>query len=246
MEATSATSACSDPAMALLALIVQGRDAQSSVARGDVEEQSRLIEETQAAIREAMQRAEDAHEHSGFFGKLSEIFGGDLTALFGVIASLAVVVGTGGAGAAAVLAVVAAGLTAGAEVGERLGLDPRICGALGALGALAGALGGNVSGLTDAGKLVAQGCNVASAAATGAAAGCAVVKGQYDGDALDAQADEKQVRADQTQAYARIDDAVEVLRKVARDLERAQGTVSSVVTDNARANAMILARIGAA
>ena len=246
MQTCTVTGGFSDPAMALLALIVQGREAQSSVAREDVEEQSRLIEATQVAIREAMRRAEEAHDQAGFFGKLSAVFGGDLAALFGVIAAVAVVVGTGGTGAAAVLALTAAGLTAGAEAGEQLGLDPKICAALGACGALVGALGGNVSGVSELGQIVAQGSKVASATATGVGAGFAVVKGQYDGDALDARADEKQVRADQTQAYARLDDAVEVLRKVARDLERAQGTVSNVVAADARANAMIIARIGAA
>jgi hypothetical protein len=246
MEASSATGGFSDPAMALLALVVESRGAQNAVARDDVEEQGRLIEQAQAAIRDAMQRAEEAHEHAGFWGKLSEVFGGDLTALFGVIAAVAVTVGTGGAGAPAILAMTAAGLAAGAEVGERLGLDPRICAALGACGAVVGALGGNVSGLSELGQVVAQASNVASAVATGAGGACTIVKGQFDGDALDAQADEKQVRADRTQAYARIDDAVEVLRKVARDLERAQGTASTVVADDARANAMILARIGAA
>ena len=113
-------------------------------------------------------------------------------------------------------------------------------------GALLGALGGNASGVTELGKVVAQASNVASATATAASGACVVVKGQFDGAALDARADEKQVRADQTQAYLRIDDAVDVLRKVARDLERAKGTASTVVADDARATSMILARIGAA
>ena len=246
MEAPSATAGFSDPAMALLALVVESRGAQNAVARDDVEEQGRLIEQAQAAIRDAMQRAEEAHEHAGFWGKLSEVFGGDLTAVFGVIAAVAVTVGTGGAGAPAILAMTAAGLSVGAEVGERLGLDPKICALLGACGAVVGALGGNVSSLTEVGKVVAQTANVASSAATAASGAFVVVKGQYDGDALDAQADEKQVRAERTQAYARIDDAVEVLSKVARDLERAKSTASTVVADDARANAMILARIGAA
>lgn len=246
METASATGGFSDPAMALLALVVESRGTQNAVARDDVEEQGRLVEQAQAAIRDAMQRAEEAHEHAGFWGKLSQVFSGDLTALFGVIAAVAVTVGTGGAGAPALLALTAAGLTAGAEVGEKLGLDPKICGILGACGAIVGALGGNMSGVSELGQVVAQASNVASAVATGTGDACVIVKGQYEGAALDAQADEKQVRADRTQVYERIDDAVEVLRKVARDLERAKSTASTIVADDARANTMILARIGAA
>jgi hypothetical protein len=232
-----------DPAVALLGLMLNGRGVQSAVAREDVERQSKLIDELRARIAEELHKADEAQQHSGFLGKLSHFFSGDLGAILGVVAALAATVATGGASAMAIVALVGASASATAKVGAELGLDPKVCELLSAAGALCGLAAGNVGGATG---LVSTASEVANAGAQAAGVGTQVASKLYEAKALDAQAEAKRGEGLQDQASARIDVAIEILQNAVRDLARATETVSGIEANADAGRSAIIARLGAA
>jgi hypothetical protein len=161
------------------------------------------------------------------------------------VAATAVIIGTGGAGAPAVLALAAAGLSATSTVGSRLGLDPKLCALLGGAGALLGVAAG---GFGSAGALgtLATGARAVQAGATAASGGAMVVEGDYRGQALHARAD--QTEAEQTERDARlsIDLAISVLEEAARDLQRARRATSEIQATVDEGQSAVIARMGAA
>lgn len=238
--------ASTDPAIALLALTTANNHTQTEAARQEVEAQSRLVEELREQVKQAMKRAEAAQHDAGFWGDLSNVLGGDVATICGVIATAAAVVATGGAGAPAILAFVAAGMSLGADVGGRLGLDPKICVGLSGAGALVGVLGGNLKSATGFWTTLARIGNVSQAAATAGGGGAQIVEGQYQGDALDARADAKHAEGQQADAWMRMQMALDILQGAARDLERAQRTVSSIESDKSAGHSALIAHMGGA
>jgi len=235
-----------DPATALLALILQSRGVQSDSAREDVNHANQVIEQSRREIAEALKRAADADKHSGFWGKLSAVFSGDIGAIAEIIGAAAIIVATGGAGAAGVLAIAAAGLSAGAEVGQKLGLDPKICLALSAGAAIAGIAVGKVPDVSEFCATVAKGCKIAGAAANVASVGATTVAGQYQADAVDAQADATRSRAVQSDAVFDFNLALDILTRAARDSSRAQSTVSNIEQTENDGRTALVARLGTA
>ncbi|HEV8549631.1 MAG TPA: hypothetical protein VGQ57_11400 [Polyangiaceae bacterium] len=236
----------SDPVMALLALMIQSRGVQSEVARADVEQQSRLVEEMRDHIQAAMKRAEEAQDHAGFWGELQSVLGGDVAALCGVVAALALTAASGGLGAPAILALAAAGMSATADLGDRLKLDPRICAGLSIGGALVGILGGGVSDAAGFWSTLSKGANVTQAVAAGGGSGAGVAEGQFQATALEARADSKQFEAQRVDAWQRLELAIEILKGAARDLTRGEGTAADTLTSKSAGRTAILARMGAA
>jgi hypothetical protein len=245
-DALAAGLISSDPAILLLALQTASRHSQSEAARQDVEEQSRLVEQLREQMKQAMKRAEEAQNDAGFWGDLSNVLGGDVASICGVIATAAAVVGTGGAAAPAIVALVAAGMSITADVGGRLGLDPKVCLALSGAGALVGVVGGNFRSATGIWNTIARVGNVSQGVATAGGSGATIVAGQYQGDALDARADAKHAEGQQGDAWLRMQMALDILQDAARDLERSQRTVSSIESDKSAGHSAIIAHMGGA
>ena len=197
-------------------------------------------------MHDAMKRAEEAQNDAGFWGELSNVLGGDVAAICGAIASAAAVVASGGLAAPAILALVAAGMSLGADFGRRLGLDPKVCIGLSGAGALLGVLGGNFRGAVGFWSTVARVGNVSQGVATAAGGGATIVQGQYEGDALDARADAKQADASQADAWFRLQMALDILQGAARDLEQKQRTVSTIEGDKSAGHSAIIAHMGGA
>ncbi len=236
----------SDPGSELLALILRTRATESDAARANVNHANDVLEEARRQMEDALERAKKADEKSGLWGAISSIFGGDIAAIAEVVATAAAVVASGGAGAAGVLALVAAGMSTGAEVGQKLGLDPKICLALSVGGAVAGIAAGQVDVPASVWSDIAKGARVTGAAATTAGSGAEVVAGAYHADSLDAQADAASARGAQDDALFRFNLALEVLQKCARDVERADTTVATIDKDAADGRSALIARMRAA
>jgi hypothetical protein len=236
----------SDPGSALLTHILMSRGALSDNAREDVNRANAALEEARRQMREALERARKAEEKSGFWGAVSNVFSGDLAAVAEVVASAAAVVATGGAGAAGVLALVSAGMSIGADVGERAGLDPKICAVLAAGGAITGVAVGQFGVSEGAWAELAKGARVANGAATAAGTGARAAAGAFHADALDAGADAQRARDAQGDAMFRFNAALEVLQKCARDVQRADSAVGSLIEDQADGKSALIARMRAA
>jgi hypothetical protein len=229
----------------LLALVMKSLNQSSDQAVADIEHANALIERARAELEAAMRRAEEAEDSAGFWGDIKDVLGGDIATLASVVAATAVIVGTGGAGAPAVLALAAAGLSTTATVGARVGLDPKICALLGGAGALLGVATG---GFGSAGTLaaLATGARAVHAGAIATSGGAMVVEGQYRSQSLNARADQKAAEQAERDAGVRIDLAISVLEEVARDIQRTRGTTSEIQTIEDGARSAVVARIGVA
>jgi hypothetical protein len=239
-------STISDPAAALLALMLRSNAAQSGAARVDIDHATQVIEDTRRQIKEAMQRAADAQEHSGFWNKLSDVFSGDIGALCELVAAAAVVAATGGVGAAGVLAISAAAFSVSGEVAKRAGASPAVCSALAGVGALAGMAVGNVGGASAAWQAVATSAKGAGALATGGGIGATVVADNWQATAMDRQADATAARGEQSVAASDYDLALGQLERAARDASRAGSTAANIMQTENDGRMSLVARLGAA
>lgn len=236
----------SDPGSALLALMLKSRGTESDAARSDVNHAFQALEEARRQMREALEQAQKAQEHSGFFGALGHLFSGDIAAIGEAVASAAAIVATGGVGAAGVLALVAAGMSIGADVGEKAGLDSKFCLALAVGGAVTGIAAGQLDAPAGLWDNVAKGGHITSAAASTAGSAAEVASDRYRADAMDAQADAESARGAQDDAMFRFNAALEVLQKCARDVQRATSTVADMTKQTSDGKSALIARMRAA
>jgi hypothetical protein len=229
----------------LLALVMRSISGTTDQATSRIEQANALVERARAEVEAAQQRAQEAEESAGLWGNLREVLGGDIATIASVVAATAVIIGTGGVGAPAVLALAAAGLSATSTVGSRLGLDPKVCALLGTAGALLGVAAG---GFGSAGTLatVATGARAVQAGATAASGGAMIVEGDYRGRALHARADQKSAEHAERDARLNIDLAISVLEEAARDLQRARRATSEIQATHDEGQSAVIARIGAA
>jgi len=166
--------------------------------------------ETQKA---ALMAAVQAEEHSSFWGKLGKICG-TLGKIAAVVASVAVAVGTGGAGAPLVLAVAGACLSGAAlaqgefHILQRLGVSDKVAGYVEigmAVASIACSFGASAlkgaeavstfqKVMNTSGKVVA----ITGAVASGAAGVAAIEKGNADGDAQDWYAQAAKAKLDES------------------------------------------------
>lgn len=237
--------AMSDPALAVLALILQSRAERSHAAAEDVTRANELIEQARHEIQDAMKRAAEADEHSGLWSKLSSVFTGDVGAICELVAAAALVAATGGTGAAGVLAIAAAGLCAGADVAEHLDLPPGVSIALSAGGALAGLVAGNVTGSPGFWEALAKTANVTHTVANAAGAGAQITAAKDRAAALDARTDATVARGRQNDAVFDFNLALDVLDRAARDTSRARATTSEIVKSDNDGRSALIARLGA-
>jgi hypothetical protein len=235
-----------DVATALLACIVRSRGVQQESARQDAEHAYELVERARKEMLEALERAERARENGDFWGDLGDIVGGDVAAVAGVVAAAALVVGTGGAGAPAVVALAAAGLSIGAKAGQELGLDSRVVAAMGVAGAALGLVAGNVASAGSAWTTVTQLANATQGAAAAAGGGATVVEGRYRGDAIDERAEAEAARGRQDDAWFRFDLAIAELERATEGVSRAKERASGIVETEGAGREAILSRMGGA
>lgn len=244
--ATNAGPPPGDVATILLECMVNSRGAQREAALADAESMRALLERAREQIRRAMEQAEEAQESGGFWGDVSRVFGSDIASIAGVVAAAALAVGTCGAGTPAILAMVAAGCTLGAKVGQELGLDPRLAAALGGAGSLMGLFAGNMTGASTAWTTVSNVAGAAQGAATGVGGAATVVEGQYLSEAAHHQAEAAEARGRQEDAWLRLDLALDLLERACRDVARAKERTSDVVKTENDAEFAVLSNVGAA
>jgi hypothetical protein len=235
-----------DLSTALLSLMIGSRGAQSEASKEEIERAHALAEHARREIEEAMRRAEEAQENAGFWGELGSVFGGDVAAICAAVASAALIVGTGGTGAAAVVALVAAGLSTGATVGKEIGLPPALCTALSAAGVLVGVASANFSSASNAWTTLASAARVGESGATAVSGAAKIAEGQYEADALDARADATSAQHRQDDAWFRLDVALSLLEQAARDLRRGKSSVAEIQRIEHEGNTALIAQIGAA
>jgi len=158
-------------ACALLALMVQSQSNTQTGSKADAELDFKKMEELRKQLADAIQQAKDAANDSGFFGFLGDVFGSDVAQIAGAVAAVAAVVATGGAAGPLILIALAEGLQAAAKLGPELGIDPKICMALGlasaAVGICTGAGSAQAFGeVADVARGVELGAHVAQAGST--------------------------------------------------------------------------------
>jgi hypothetical protein len=235
-----------DLAAAILQIIAQNSGNRQDAAKADAGEARALVERAREEIQAAIERANEAEGHAGFWSDVSSVLGGDVAAIAGVVAAVALAVATGGVGAPAVIALVAAGLTVGAKAGDALGADPRLTAAMGIAGGVLGLFAGNAAGASTAWTTVAQVGSAAQGAASAGSGGATVAEGHFRGVVIDERANAQDARGRQNDAWLSLDLAMAELDRACRDVARAQSGAAKIeATENEGASA-IIAKIGAA
>jgi hypothetical protein len=242
----SGASAEGDLAAAILQIIVQNSGNRQDAAKADAAEAHALVERAREEIQAAMQRAAEAEEHASFWSDVSSVLGGDVAAIAGVVAAVALAVATGGAGAPAIIALVAAGLTVGAKAGEALGADPRLTAAMGVAGGVLGLFAGNAAGASTAWTTVAQVGSGVQGAASAGSGGATAAEGHFRGVVVDERANARDARGRQNDAWLCLDLAISELDRACRDVARAQSGAAKLETTQNEGASAVIARIGAA
>jgi hypothetical protein len=230
----------------MLECILRSRGAQQDTARANIEHAHRLLERARSEMQAALESAARAEQDGDFWGDLASAFGGDIASIAGVVAAVALAVGTGGAGTPAVVALVAAGLTTGAKLGQELGVDPRLTAALSAAGGAVGLFAGNVSGAGNAWTTVAQAGGAVQGGSSAVGGAATVVEGHYRADAMNARADAQKSQNEQNDAWLRMDLAIGELERACRDVQRAHERASNIEKTESDGARFVIARIGAA
>ena len=235
-----------------LALVVFSQVKQMDSAKVSVnmsfEELARLRQE----VKEAVDKAKEAQHHSGFWGAISSVFGGDIGAIASAVAAVAAVVVTGGA-AAAVVAAVASAVSIAGQHAKELGIPPEVAMGIAIVAAGAALCCGNTGSLfrvSDAVRKVAMDvkivASITSGAANAVAGGASIVKGSYDADAENAQADARAANGQQDLANLDIDDAIKLFSDLMDKQQDAFATIEEGNAVSHRASDMILSNFSGA
>ena len=250
---TSAPATDSSPtqlsdACALLALMVRNQSTSQSSSRTNVELDVKHMQELKQQLTDAIQKAKDAADHSGFFGFLSSVFGSDVAQIAGAVAAIAATIATGGAAGPLILMALSVALEEAAKEGAKLGLDPKICMAIGLASAALGMVGGGGTGaaastLTSAMHDVELGANVAQGGAGIAGGVLGYVAGHYQAKQLDYQADATGYQARDDATNMDLDSAIALLQQSLHAEQRETTTTSAIIRDNSAANTALSDRI---
>jgi hypothetical protein len=232
----------------LLAMMVKSQCAAQSSSKTDVEMDFKKLQELRQQLADAIQKAKDAADHSGFFGFLSSVFGSDIAQIAGAIAAVAAVVATGGAAAPLILMAVSLALEEGAKLGAKLGLDPKLCMAISLAGAALGMCSG--TGTSQAAGTIATiasdvkvGAEVTQAGATATGAGLGYMSAHYHADELDYQADATGYQAQNDATNMDFNAALDLLQASLRSEQRETSTASAIVQNNNDTNTALSNRI---
>jgi hypothetical protein len=236
-------------ACALLALMVQSQTTTETGSKNDVELDFKKMEELKKQLADAIQQAKDAANDSGFFGFLGDIFGSDIAQIAGAVAAVAAVVATGGAAAAPLLLMaLSEGLQVAAKLGPELGIDPKICMALGLASVAVGMCSGSgdaqaFGAVADAARGVKLGAQVAQGASTATGGVLHFVSSHYQAKSLSYQADATGYQAANDGASLDLDAALDMLQRALKTEQRETATVSAINQENADTNVALSTRI---
>jgi hypothetical protein len=236
-------------ACALMVLMAQSQSTAASSSKTDLSLDWDKMQELKKQLADALQQAKDAASHSGFLGFLGNIFGGDIAEIVGAVAAVAAVVATAGA-ATAPLAVLllSEGLQAAAKLGPELGLDPKICMALGIAAAAVGFMSGSGAAqaagtLADAARGVELGAHVAEAGATATGGVLNFGSAQYHAKSLDLQADASGYQSANDATSLDFDDALSLLQRALQTQQHETQTISGTIQSDNDSNVALSARI---
>lgn len=241
------------PEEQLLTLLVFSEVSRSDAAKGSINLSSEQLNTLREQAQKALAAARKAQDHSGFWGMISNLLSGDIASLAKVVAMAAAAVATGGT-AALVLGAIAVGATLAAKYADKLGIPPNVAIGLGVAAGLAAVASGNVGGgisqftslgqAANATRLLYEGVAVTATAGGAASHGIA---GYYQGQALDFQADTKQLDNEQVLESANIDANLENLQAaLERQLAGVRVTTQLVERDHQNAQQVIHDFSGAA
>lgn len=235
-------------ACALLALMVQSQSTTQAGSKNDVELDFKKMEELKKQLADAIQQAKDAAKDSGFFGFLGDIFGGDIAQIAGAVAAIAAVVATGGAAGPVLLIALAEGLQTAAKLGPQLGLDPKICMALGLASVAVGLCTGTgeaqaFGAVADGARGVELGAHVVQGASTATGGTLHFVSGHYQAKSLGYQADATGYQAANDTTSLDLDAALDMLQRALKTEQRETATVSAINQDNSDTNTALSNRI---
>lgn len=245
--ATDSSTPLSD-ACALLALMVRNQSTSQSSSRTNVDLDVKHMQELKQQLADAVQKAKDAADHAGFFGFLSSVFGSEVAQIAGAVAAVAATIATGGAAGPLILMALSVALEEAAKEGAKLGLDPKICMAIGlasaALGMVAGGgTGAAASTLASAMQDVELGANVVQGSAGIAGGVLGYVAGHYQAKQLDDQADATGYQAQNDATNMDLDSAIALLQQSLHAEQRETTTTSAIIRDNSAANTALSDRI---
>lgn len=237
-------------ACALLALMIRSQSATQASAKNDVEIDFKKMQELKQQLIDAIQKAKEAADHSGFFGFLSNIFGSDVAQVAGAVAAIAAVVATGGAAAPLILMAVSVALEEAAKAAPKLGLDPKLCVAISLASAAVGLCSGTgtdtvqATGIVaTAGRDVQVGANIAHGGAAVAGGALGYVSGHYHAAQLSYQADATGYQAQRDATDMDFDAAIAQLQRSVHAEQNETRTASAVVKNDADTNAALCNRI---
>jgi hypothetical protein len=235
-------------ACALLTLMVQSQANTETGSKTDAELDFNKMEQLKKQLADAIQQAKDAASDSGFFGFLGDIFGGDVAKIAGAVAAVAAVVATGGAAGPLILMALAESLQVAAKYGPELGIDPKICTALGvaavAVGVLSGPGGAQAFGaVADGARDVELGAHVAQVTSTATGGALHYVSQNYHAKSLDFQADATGYQATNDTTSLDLDAALDMLQRALKTEQRETATVSAINQDNSDTNTALSNRI---
>lgn len=236
------TSSPGNPELALMALHVEAAATRNEDALERIGAAHDQLQSIRHELREARLRAAEAQEEAGFFGDVAAALGDDLAPVLAAAGAAALLLASGGSAAPVVIA--AASLSLSAKAGEELGVDPRICAALGAAGALAGLTAGNAAGAGSAWTTAAAALEGGAGAANVGAGTCATAEAAYERDAAYARTDAKALEAEQYTIEALREDGLDSMSRAARDEQRALEVVATTQRERHRSEAELSDNVG--
>jgi hypothetical protein len=246
--ATDSSSTQLSDACALLALMVRSQGITQTSSKTDVEVDFKRMQELKQQLNDAIQKAKDAADSSGFFGFLSSVFGSDVAQIAGAVAAIAATIATGGAAGPLMLMALSVALEETAKEGAKLGLDPKICMAIGLASAALGMASG--AGTTQAADSLASaahgvelGANIAQGGATATGGVLGYVAGHYQAAQLNDQADATGYQARDDATSMDLDSAIALLQQSLHAEQRETTTTSAIVQNNADTNTALSDRI---
>lgn len=233
---------------ALLALMVRAQVSSQASSKTDVQLDFEHMQALKQQLADAIQKAKDAADHSGFFGFLSSVFGSDVAQIAGAVAAIAATIATGGAAGPLMLMALSVALEETAKEGAKLGLDPKICMVIGLASAALGMASG--AGTTQAADSLASaahgvelGANVVQGAATAAGGALGYVAGHYQAQQLNYQADATGYQARDDATGVDLDSAIALLQQSLHVEQRETTTTSAIIRNNTAANTALSDRI---
>ncbi|HEX3773637.1 MAG TPA: hypothetical protein VHV51_04180 [Polyangiaceae bacterium] len=229
-------------------MMVQSQCASQASSKTDVAMDYKKLQELKQQLADAIEKAKEAADHSGFFGFLSNVFGSDVAQIAGAVAAIAAVVATGGAAAPLILMAVSVAMEEGAKVGAKLGLDPKLCMAIAIAGAAVGIASGtgatqSASTIASVARDVKLGAQITEFGATTAGAGLGQVSAHYRADQLNDQADAVGFQAQGDVANMGFDTSLSLLQESLRTEQRETGITSTIIQNDNDTNTQLVHRI---